>query len=92
MVVIKLVFMVKIVLNKMLLKKIFSFLYVGVGDDEFVWGCLFSVVLYLFCKNGINVIGIDVIIEEVGIVKIMFYKLFGFKINFVNVVFESEGK
>src|SRR6186713_2307423 len=62
------------------------------GDDETARGRLLTAATRLFCKNGINVTGVDAIINEAGTAKTTLYKLFGSKTNLVHVVLESEGK
>ena len=46
----------------------------------------------LFCKNGINAIGVDTIVAEAGVAKSTLYKLFGSKEGLVEAVLRAEGE
>lgn len=46
----------------------------------------------LFCRFGINSIGVDTIIEAAGTAKTTLYKLFGSKDGLVEAVLEREGR
>jgi AcrR family transcriptional regulator len=46
----------------------------------------------LFCRYGINSIGVDAIIEAAGTAKTTLYKLFGSKDGLVEAVLEREGR
>ena len=46
----------------------------------------------LFCRYGINSVGIDAIIEQAGTAKTTLYKLFGSKDGLVEAVLDREGQ
>ena len=46
----------------------------------------------LFCRYGINSVGVDAIIEAAGTAKTTLYKLFGSKDGLVEAVLEREGR
>jgi AcrR family transcriptional regulator len=46
----------------------------------------------LFCRYGINSVGVDAIIEQAGTAKTTLYKLFGSKDGLVEAVLEQEGR
>ncbi len=46
----------------------------------------------LFCRYGINSVGIDTIIEQAGTAKTTLYKLFGSKDGLVEAVLDREGQ
>jgi AcrR family transcriptional regulator len=46
----------------------------------------------LFCRYGINSVGVDAIIESAGTAKTTLYKLFGSKDGLVEAVLEREGQ
>lgn len=46
----------------------------------------------LFCRYGINSVGVDAIIEQAGTAKTTLYKLFGSKDGLVEAVLEREGQ
>lgn len=46
----------------------------------------------LFCRHGINAVGIDAVIAEAGTAKATLYKTFGSKEHLVEAVLEREGK
>ena len=46
----------------------------------------------LFCRRGINAVGVDLIVAEAGTAKTTLYKLFGSKENLVEEVLKREGK
>ena len=46
----------------------------------------------LFCRFGINAIGVDAVVMEAGTAKATLYKAFGSKEKLVEVVLEREGK
>jgi AcrR family transcriptional regulator len=46
----------------------------------------------LFCRYGINSVGVDAIVEAAGTAKTTLYKLFGSKDGLVEVVLEREGQ
>lgn len=45
----------------------------------------------LFCRFGINAVGVDAVVAEAGTAKATLYKLFGSKDQLVEVVLEREG-
>jgi AcrR family transcriptional regulator len=46
----------------------------------------------LFCRNGINAVGVDAIVEAAGTAKTTLYKLFGSKDGLVEAVLTAEGR
>lgn len=46
----------------------------------------------LFCRFGINAIGVDAVVAEAGTAKATLYKLFGSKEHLVEAVLEREGR
>lgn len=46
----------------------------------------------LFCRRGINAVGVDAIVEKAGTAKTTLYKLFGSKEQLVEAVLEAEGR
>jgi AcrR family transcriptional regulator len=46
----------------------------------------------LFCRFGINAIGVDAVVAEAGTAKATLYKLFGAKEHLVEAVLEREGR
>ncbi|MEJ2626162.1 MAG: TetR/AcrR family transcriptional regulator [Pseudolabrys sp.] len=46
----------------------------------------------LFCRYGINSVGVDAIVEGAGTAKTTLYKLFGSKDGLVEAVLDSEGR
>lgn len=46
----------------------------------------------LFCRHGINSVGVDAIIERAGTAKTTLYKLFGSKDGLVEAVLDREGQ
>lgn len=46
----------------------------------------------LFCRRGINAVGVDAIVEEAGTAKTTLYKLFGSKEQLVEEVLKREGE
>src|ERR1700739_502157 len=46
----------------------------------------------LFCRYGVNSVGVDAIIEAAGTAKTTLYKLFGCKDGLVEAVLEREGE
>jgi AcrR family transcriptional regulator len=45
----------------------------------------------IFCRHGINAVGVDRVVEAAGTAKTTLYKLFGSKDGLVEAVLESEG-
>src|SRR5262245_26229320 len=45
----------------------------------------------LFCRFGINAIGVDAVVAEAGTAKATLYKIFGSKEHLVEAVLEREG-
>lgn len=46
----------------------------------------------LFCRYGINAIGVDAVVAEAGTAKASLYKIFGSKEHLVEAVLEREGR
>lgn len=46
----------------------------------------------LFCRNGINAVGVDAIVDAAGTAKTTLYKLFGSKDGLVEAVLLAEGR
>jgi AcrR family transcriptional regulator len=46
----------------------------------------------LFCRYGINAVGVDTVVAEAGTAKATLYKTFGSKENLVDAVLEKEGE
>ena len=46
----------------------------------------------MFCRYGVNSVGVDAIVEAAGTAKTTLYKLFGSKDGLVEVVLEREGQ
>jgi AcrR family transcriptional regulator len=46
----------------------------------------------LFCRHGINAVGIDAVVLRAGTAKTTLYKLFGSKDRLVELVLEAEGR
>ena len=46
----------------------------------------------LFCRYGVNSVGVDAIVEAAGTAKTTLYKLFGSKDGLVEAVLEREGR
>jgi len=46
----------------------------------------------LFCRKGINAIGVDTIVAKAGVAKSTLYKLFGSKEGLVEAVLKAEGE
>ena len=46
----------------------------------------------LFCRHGINAVGVDAIVDKAGTAKTTLYKLFGSKEHLVEAVLEIEGR
>ena len=46
----------------------------------------------LFCRHGVNAVGVDAVVAEAGTAKATLYKTFGSKERLVEAVLEREGK
>lgn len=64
----------------------------GVSAEPSVRGRLIEAAARLFCRYGINAVGVDAVIAEAGVAKASLYKNFGSKEGLVEAVLVHEGQ